>query len=138
MSAFSICLEKAARRHFLAGEHLFTDTDRQDVAGYLYGISAECALKEIMSRSGIKPLAKGQRQNDPFYAHFPELKAYLRNRIQGRYAQSLQRLIDARYMQDWDVAMRYAPPDDIVLKMVELWRQQAKEAIQLMNGCGGR
>jgi hypothetical protein len=137
MSAFSISMEKAALRHFEAGEHLFNKSPRKDVAGYLYGISAECAIKEIMSRSGIRPLAKEKRKKDPFYSHFPELKALLRNRIQGRYSQSLLCLIDNQYMQEWDVAMRYAPAGDIDTRKVDRWRQQAILAIKVMNGCVG-
>ncbi|MFH1027229.1 MAG: hypothetical protein V1791_04430, partial [Pseudomonadota bacterium] len=77
--AYPICLEKAARRHFDAGEHLYNGTHRKDVAGYLYGISAECAIKEIMSRIGIRPLKQQFRKKDAFFAHFPELKMLLRN-----------------------------------------------------------
>lgn len=136
--AYLICLEKAALRHFDAAEHLYNDTHRKDVAGYLYGISAECAIKEILSRSGFRSLLPQVRKNNPFFAHFPELKALLRNHLRGRYAQALQRFIEDQYMQEWDVKMRYAPSSDIDQKVVARWREQAKQAISAMNGTLGR
>lgn len=135
--AFSISMEKAARRHFLAGEYLFNNTDRQDVAGYLYGLAAECAIKEMLSRTGIG-LGSLDRRDNPIFAHFPELKRLLRNHIKGRNAQVLQQFLQDRYMQEWDITMRYAPANDIKSAMVSLWRENAKQAINAMSGFFGR
>lgn len=131
MSAYTINLENAAERHYSAGEHLYSDTHRKDVAGYLYGIAAECAVKELMRRSGIRQLEN--RRDDPFFAHFPDLKTLLRNRIQGRNSQVILRFIADSFMQEWDVAMRYAPSGDIAPPKVERWREQAKQAINAMK-----
>lgn len=133
--SYSINLEKAAKRHFCAAETLNT-TIRRDVAGYLYGIAAECAIKALMRKSGIvqsSPTAKAS--GDPYYAHFPDLKTLLLNRCQGRNSQVLQRFVgDSRFMQNWDIKMRYAPPNEITNGNVDKWRLQAKEAIQKMLG----
>lgn len=66
-------MRRAAFRHLQAAEML-ANTDRRDVAGYLFGIAAECALKHMMASSGMRPLPESQRRDDPFYAHFEELK----------------------------------------------------------------
>lgn len=134
--AYSICLEKAAQRHFDAGEHLFQHTHRKDVAGYLFGLSAECAIKEIISKLGMRlPL---DRRSDPVFAHFPHLKRLLRNHVKGRNGQVLTQFITDRYMQEWDIVMRYAPPQEIPQERVALWREHAREAVKAMYGLSGR
>lgn len=132
MSAYKINLANSAQRHYLAAELLFP-TERKDVAGYLFGIAAECAIKQIMSRSGIRPLDPQSRRDDPFFAHFPQMKALLRNKISGRNSQILLRFIETSFMQDWDTDMRYAPSGDIDFKWVERWREHAKIAVHAMN-----
>jgi hypothetical protein len=87
--AYSRELQSAARRHQMAA-HRLQEGERPHerrchvaVAGYLYGIAAECALKEIMRQSGMRPLAVEERRDDPFYAHFPQLKTLLRDSACG-------------------------------------------------------
>lgn len=47
------------------------------VAGYLFGLAGELAIKQIMIESGMRPKTpKGQR-DDPIYAHFPTLRTLL-------------------------------------------------------------
>jgi hypothetical protein len=121
----------SARRHLRAAELL--DTGRRDVAGYLFGIAAECALKEMMRDSGMRPLEQSQRRDDPFYAHFEALKTLLRDRIQGRRAGELRRYAeDSSFMQNWDTDMRYAPSSDIVHAWVDRWREQARLIVGAM------
>lgn len=72
-------MRKAAYRHLEAGAHL-NGTSRKDVAGYLFGLAAECALKQMMIASGMKPLSERDRRQDPFFAHFEELKTMVRDR----------------------------------------------------------
>jgi len=71
-------MRAAAYRHLQAAERL-RSTDRKDVAGYLFGIAAECALKQMMLASGMRPRREEERRNDPFYAHFESLKSMLRD-----------------------------------------------------------
>lgn len=132
--SYSIDLANAAMRHYEAGEHLHSKSQRQDVAGYLYGIAAECAVKELMRRSGMRPKEPELRREDPFYAHFPELKTMLRNRIHGRNSQIIQRFIEASFMHEWDTDMRYAPAKDIEARKIDRWREQAKQVIGAMQG----
>lgn len=55
-------MRRTAYRHLAAAEHLYTSTDRQDVAGYLFGIAAECAFKQIMIDSGMRPFQKASAE----------------------------------------------------------------------------
>jgi hypothetical protein len=99
-----------------------------DVAGYLYGIAAECALKEIMRRS--------HHWREPERAHFPDLKVVLRDSARGRHAGILRRFAeDGAFMSEWDIAMRYAPRTDILLVQVKRWRMNASDAIAAMEDC---
>lgn len=117
----------AARRHLKAGDDL--ESGRPDVAAYLFGIAAECALKALAT--GL-PSA---RRNEIFYAHFPQLRTLLRDALQGRKAQLLRRLIEHDgFMNGWHVSMRYANENNLKAVPIKDWRSQAAEAIGLMEG----
>ncbi|HRF13420.1 MAG: hypothetical protein AW09_002790 [Candidatus Accumulibacter phosphatis] len=62
----------AARRHIEAADILFAKS-RGDVAGYLYGIAAECALKAMMLEAGMRP--SETRRDDPFSPTFRNYEA---------------------------------------------------------------
>jgi hypothetical protein len=115
--------QQSARRHLEAADHLGSPPSRRrDVAGSLYGVSAELAVKQMMRNSNMRPLPIANRRDDPFYAHFPELKTLLRDRAAGRRQGELRRIADnSRLMQCWDTAMRYAPATDIQQGWVDLW-----------------
>lgn len=137
MSKYSTDLAKSARRHLATATHL----DHEDaqakhgsIAGYLFGIAAECAMKEIMRDSGMRPLPPEQRREDPFYAHFPQLKTMLRNSAHGRRAGELRRWSeDNNFMREWDTEMRYAPAKDIEREDVVRWRANAELVLVAMN-----
>lgn len=120
----------AARRYLQAANCLHDREPpcRIDVAGYLYGIAAECALKEIMRRS--------QLWGAPEKLHFPELKVALRDSARGRYAGILRKFAeDGSFMSEWHIAMRYAPKEDIAPVQVKRWRMHARAAIAAMEDC---
>lgn len=135
-------LKKAAHRHLAAADSLYPHVsldlcrpnDRPDVAGYLYGIAAECGLKEIMRASGMRERDRDERRNDPFYLHFPGLKAALRDRVEGR-AQGLllQFANDDKLMSEWDIEMRYADGADVRSKPIGRWKSQAHDIVQKME-----
>src|SRR4051812_19529563 len=85
--AYGQNLASAARRHLRSAQLLLrvvaagAQPGCRAVAGYLFGLSAELALKEIMRDSGMTPLSPDDRHNDPFYAHFPSLKTLLRDNL---------------------------------------------------------
>jgi hypothetical protein len=78
-------MRASAHRHLNAAE-LLIGTHRKDIAGYLLGWAAECALKYMMQQAGIKELPPSQRQSDPYYAHFESVKTLLADSLQGRRA----------------------------------------------------
>lgn len=132
---YDIDYEAAARRHFDAAERLAAEPGhRRDVAGYLYGISVECAVKTMMREAGLQPLKPEDRREDPFYAHFPELRTLLRDSAQGRRCATLIRFIDNdRLMNRWDTAMRYSHGKDIRDDWIANWQKQARDAIAHMG-----
>ena len=137
--SYRIHLTNAARRHLRAADRLAEAGARphercHDVAGYLYGVSAECALKQIMRDSGYRPLLPERRREDPFYAHFPDLKTMLRDDLRGRRAGELRAFVESdSFMNEWSTDMRYAPKSDIRPELVDRWRKQAHEVVETMG-----
>lgn len=124
----------SARRHRQAADELYAG-DRKDVAGYLYGIATECAIKQLMRVSRMEPLAEERRREDPFFAHFPSLKTLLAQRAYGRRQGDLEKLSrDGSFMKEWNTDMRYTSKEDIPEKLVEGWKRDAQRAIALMEG----
>jgi hypothetical protein len=131
---YSLSYVRSAQRHLQAAALLY-DGDRRDVAGYLYGIAAECSVKEMMRESGMRPLAEAQRREDPFFAHFPVLKTLLSLQVKGRRAGDLRKLAsDGGFMSHWDTDMRYSPKEDVPEKHVEKWKADAERAWRAMKG----
>ena len=79
--AYEHDMPAAAHRHLDAGTKL-EKNGRRDVAGYLFGLAAECAVKAMAARI---PAA---RCDEIFYAHFPELRTLVRDKAQGHGAPS--------------------------------------------------
>src|ERR1017187_10385274 len=115
--AYSQDFRKSALRHLKAAQVLHGRVGSGDqpgcqaVAGYLFGLAGELAVKEIMRNSGIKPAAN--RRDDPFFAHFPALKTML-STAEGLRSGELRKVSeDTSLFQHWDTDMRYAPTKDI-------------------------
>lgn len=126
-------LTGSARRHLLAADRLI-ETDRVDVAGYLYGWAAECALKQIMFDSGMRELAQDKRRDDPFYAHFEALREMLKDRAYGRRADVIRRFVDdSRTMQYWATDMRYSNGRGVKPDWVAKWQVTAQSLIAEME-----
>jgi len=129
--AYTTNFADAARRHLEAANCLFDGEPpcrRRDIAGYLYGIAAECALKDIIRRS--------IPWQEPERLHFPELKSYVRDIARGRHAGTLRKFAeDGAFMSEWDIAMRYAAKKDIANLQVERWRVHAQRAVAAMEDC---
>lgn len=124
--SFNPDLPAAARRHLEAADSLFEK--RYDVAGYLYGIAAECGIKALMLECGLKP--QGDHRSDPFYAHFPGLKTQLRDAQLGRKAGTLRKFIENdAFLNNWDTSMRYCKGGEIAHRWVEDWRIQARNVV---------
>ena len=127
-------LGDAARRHKAAADRLREPPQhsaRPDVAAYLDGLAAECALKEIMWQSGMRPTG---RSDDPFYLHFPAVKAALRDQAQGRQQGTLAKYAgDPSLMNEWDITMRYAHRSDVLSKPLDRWKDQAAQLLRALD-----
>lgn len=100
------------------------------MAGYLFGIAAECAIKAMMLDIGVRPMKKSQRRDDPFYAHFPELRTMLRSMQLGRNARPLMGFIENdSFMNNWSTEMRYSSAQEIQLAWIALWAEAATQAV---------
>jgi len=124
----------AARRHLQAADILCEDPGhRKDVAGYLYGIAAECAIKQMVIPL---PLPVPQSKDAIFYAHFPELRTLIRDVLQGRNrnVRPLSLFVfNNSFMNNWHISMRYADARQIRVDWVNAWKQQAKDAVGAMG-----
>ena len=132
-------LRVAAHRHLKAAQVLHDHSGPGSqpgciaVAGYIFGIAGELALKEMMRDSGIKPLESAQRRDDPFFAHFPQLKTMLAT-AHGRRAGELRIFSEnPQLFQYWDISMRYAPTVEVQAAWVAKWRVSAKQLIDKMG-----
>jgi hypothetical protein len=124
-------LRVAARRHLKAAQVLYAQDGAglqpgcMAVAGYLFGLAGELAVKELMRDSGLKPLEDKDRHDDPFYAHFPTLKILLAT-ASGRRAGELRKVSeDASLFQYWNI--------EINAKWVAAWKDCAEQLIERME-----
>src|SRR5262245_47582883 len=125
--AFTTDLPAAARRHLDAAEKLVTQR-RADVAGYLYGIAAECAVKAMVQE------VPALRQHDILFAHFPELRTLLRDALQGRMAKPLAIFInDDAFMNNWNIRMRYTDGRQVRSEWITTWTEHARRIVNTMG-----
>lgn len=133
-------LGSAARRHLRSAQILYASVEAgaqpgsRAVAGYIFGLVGELALKEMMRISGIVELPENQRRSDPFYAHFPYLQALMLERLSGRREGQLRKFAEnSRLFANWHTNMRYAPTDDIQASWIETWKQSAEKLVAQMD-----
>jgi hypothetical protein len=137
--AYGQDLSNSARRHLRAANELHgvtsagTQPGCKAIAGYLYGLSGELAVKAIMRDSGMAPLAPAERREDPYYAHFPELKSRLLDTAQGRRSGELRAIAESTAFQHWDTDMRYAATAEIRDAWIEAWKASALELVNRMD-----
>jgi hypothetical protein len=133
-------MKVAARRHLRGAQELFKSSAAgaqpgcRAIAGYIFGLAGELAVKQMMRESGMRELASTERRDDPFYAHFPKLKALLGERAQGRLHDQLRKIAaNPRLFQNWDTDMRYAPTNDILEDWIVAWKKSAEEIVDGMD-----
>ncbi len=132
--AYTPDLPAAARRHLQAADVLDREGSRRDVAGYLYGLAAECACKAMMQEAGMQSRNSDNRREDPFYAHFPELRTMLRDGWLGRRGSPLLHYVDDdNFMSQWNTQMRYCRGSEIKAQWIEKWREQAHLVVDLIG-----
>lgn len=132
--SFQANLPKAARRHLQAADLLYTDPgSRKDVAGYLYGIAAECAIKQMLVPLKIE---KKYDKDRMYHTHFPELRTLLRDALERRRHTSdplFRFIFDDSFMNNWHVKMRYADAEQVSTEWIAAWQKQAKDAVGAME-----
>jgi hypothetical protein len=138
--AYQRDIKKSARRHFMSAQVLYKQDGPGDqpgcraVAGYLFGIAGELAVKQLMLDNGMKPLSDGDRRDDPFFAHFPDLRSMLARLTKGQRFREIRKLVeDPSLFQNWDITMRYAPTQGINEKWVDAWKSSAEKLIKQMD-----
>jgi len=124
-------MQASARRHLHAADVLDAGP-RRDVAGYLYGVAAKCAVKAMMIDAGLRPT--GDHRNDLFYLHFPQLRTALLDNMTGRRATPLANFIgNPSFLSHWATDMRYCKGDEILDTWVDRWSYQARQAVSSMG-----
>jgi hypothetical protein len=82
----------------------------------------------MMVEAGIRP--HRNKRDDPFYAHFPELKTMLRDRLQGRRGTPLIAFVQSdAFMNNWSTVMRYCDGKEIESKWISTWSGDATQAV---------
>jgi hypothetical protein len=121
----------AARRHLRAAEQLDGENSRDiAVAGYLYGIAAECAVKAMMIDAGMRPKKEVPRREDQFFVLFPELRTMLRDALGGRRGIPLIAYIqNDAFLNNWCTRMRYSHGRDVGAQWVSTWAKQARQVV---------
>lgn len=120
---------KAAARRFAQAAARLDDDAHFAVAAYLFGLAAECALKFVAAQLA------GGRSDDIQRAHLPALRTALRQLQFGRTGAGLRRLVESDdFMNQWAIEIRYARKEDLHAKPIAKWRQNATDAVNLMNG----
>jgi HEPN domain len=128
---FIIDMATAARRNLDAAIRLET-ANHEMVAGYLFGIAAECAIKAMMAELHLS--YPQERADDPRYAHFPELLVLLRDQMSGRRSGMLSRFIqDQRFLQGWSIKIRYSDGKNLTVQQLKSWSQQARDVVGLIG-----
>jgi hypothetical protein len=138
--AYSHDYQISARRHLKAAESLYVldkpgaQPGAKAVAGYLYGLAGELAVKQMMVQSGMRPLPDNERRHDPYYKHFPELKSFLLTAASGRRSGELVQMAQQpQIFREWNTDMRYAPTREVPAPRVDGWQEDAKKLLSKME-----
>jgi hypothetical protein len=124
-------MASAARRNLDAAIKLETES-RDIVAGYLFGLAAECAIKAMIVEFRL-PHPK-ERADDPQYAHFPELCVLLRDQMSGRRSGTVLKYIqDQNFFQGWSILIRYSDGKNLNANWLRSWSQQARDVVGLIG-----
>lgn len=133
-------LENSARRHLRAAEELLTIATSgaqpgcNAVAGYLFGLAGELAIKQMMLEAGIKQLPPDQKRQDPYFAHFPQLYTLLDDQLTGRRSEPLRKLVQTfKSFGNWSTDMRYQHTTYVSPKNVANWQNEAQQIVARMG-----
>lgn len=134
--AYNTDMAQAARRNWAAAEKLYDDPHAAGaqpgnlaVAGYLYGLAGEMAMKKLIADSQVLAHQQLDRRDDPMWLHFPDLRSAMSAALAGRRAHGLSTLLSKPLFSKWAINMRYARTSDVQASLVDTWRDNAREVI---------
>lgn len=102
--------QDAAERHFEDAEYLKKDenANREANADHLYGLSAECSLKAVMTALGMERTKAGAPRDSGLKVHMPDQWAAFQSFACGRLAARYLNILDqSNPFSDWKVDQRY-------------------------------
>ena len=117
----------AAQRHFSDAELLRREI-RLDNAGHHYGVAGECAVKAVcIEEAGVRPA----KHFDPNLQS--DLRAAAIANLSGHKGQRIRAVL-ANLFLGWSVHDRYSVNGHINSAQVELWREDARNLLNIMQG----
>lgn len=120
-------------RHWTDAETLY-QRQRWANADHLYGLSAECGLKAIMYRLGMKTHPTGKPVASEHRTHINELWRVFRTFVSGRRAvRYASWLPAANPFRDWLVDQRYAHEGHFTEDIVRQHRNGAQKVRYLVD-----
>ena len=121
----------AQRRHWEDAELLFAG-ERWANADHLYGLCAECGLKQIMRAEGMPVDPTGRPRQAEHRRHIRDLWPIFESFVgKRRGASDLRRLPQGQPFADWSVEDRYIHRSHIVPRAVACHRQAALSIVAM-------
>lgn len=123
----------AHQRHWDDAEHLFQN-ERWANADHLYGMAAECGLKQLMVKFGmeINP-SSGSPKDKKDWEHAKNIWARFESYRSGRMEGVGYELPTNNPFSDWDVSDRYAPRSNFNQAEVQAHQAGAMVVCGLIN-----
>lgn len=122
----------AHHRHWRDAEFLFADA-RLANADQLYGFCAECGLKAVMVRFGMRIDDRG-RPEKPYRIHLPELWPLFEAFVARQDARrNLPDFPEENPFRNWTVEDRYRRADHATTTFVEHHRTGARNVVQMVR-----
>ncbi|MDI9349156.1 MAG: hypothetical protein QM537_04035 [Candidatus Symbiobacter sp.] len=121
----------AHERHWEDAEHLH-EKELLANADYLYGLSAECGLKAIMQKCGMKLDGKGSPENKEDRKHINELIPRY-NGYRDKFTTFDFEQLPPNLFKDWHVDHRYANRSNFTAQTVQTTYGDAFKIYELVR-----
>lgn len=122
----------ASNRHWDDADHL-QQNKRVENADHLFGISAECALKAVLSTLGEKLTSEGDLQAAAHQEHVDQLWSRFKFLAQGRPAAKYATLLGKNPFTDWRVTQRYYDTGYVTPEKLQAHRGGAFQARKVLD-----
>ena len=129
----------AAKRHMADAESLKPNSWAN--ADHLFGVAAECALKQLMTSLGMEVHPDGNPKDPGHTIHMPHIWSAFQSFAQGRLAaRYLRPLSTQNTFSSWAIEQRYAHRSDITPSQADHHHKAASECmatLEMMHLDGG-